>query len=533
MRLSVRALGLLALLAFLVYFRSLPSAFVFDDHWTVVRNVSLRSTLNPARFFLDPDTAADPSMEMGKDIYRPLSTLTLWINYRLSGPDPAPYRLANILLHVLNGFLVFQLMKRRFGFSTEASMLGAAVFLAHPAQVESVVWITQRSNLLCMAGILSGILLLTPAGGGHSRWRTALGILCAAAAMASKETAAVFLALLVLTDFAASPAISLKQRAAARLSLYAALFLLTVLFVWWRQTVVGSLVQRDWRTGHFFGNILFGAQAWMGYLKIIFWPVNLSVSYAQPHQNPWGSPAAWAGLFSWAALWAGAAALWRRGTRVPAAGMIWSFVGLSPVLGFVPLVTYMAERFLYVPLFGVALIAAWAWDEWFSFSKITAVGSAVFLVAGLSIFSYGRTKDWRDDLTLWKSAVAAEPDNAFAWACLGDAESLGGNLPDARRSYETVFEHRPDAAVAFTAANNLAQIANRQGRPDDALAWSDKAAALRPGVAETLYNRIVALAILEKTDEALASLSEAEKLHPGNPAWQLLRERINRRKNHP
>lgn len=533
MRLSVRALGLLALLTFLIYARSLPSAFVFDDHWTVLRNVSLRSAFNPVRFFLDPNTAANPSMEMGKDIYRPLSTLTLWINHRLSGTDPSPYRLTNLLLHLLNGFLIFQLMKNRLRLPAGAALIGAAVFLSHPAQVESVVWITQRSNLLCMAGILSGLLCLTPAGGGRSRWKTSAGMLWAVAAMASKETAVVFPALLVLMDSIARPDLSFKEIIIARWRLYAALFLLTLLFIGWRHAVVGSLAQRDWRTGHFTGNILFGARAWVDYLKIVAWPDGLTVSHAQPAGNPWKSPLAWTGLFSWAALGSAAVALWRRGQRIPATGMIWFFVGLAPVLGFVPLVTYMAERFLYVPVFGVALIAAWGWEKWFSFSKITSVGAGVFLVAALSSASFLRTKDWRDDLTLWKSATNVDPANAFAWACLGEAESLDGKWDDARRSYESVFAHQPDVAVAFTAANNMAGIANRQNRAEESLSWCDKAATLRPGAAETFYNRVVALALLRRTDEALAALDHAEKSHPDNPAWPLLREKIKQRAPRP
>jgi tetratricopeptide (TPR) repeat protein len=189
----------------------------------------------------------------------------------------------------------------------------------------------------------------------------------------------------------------------------------------------------------------------------------------------------------------------------------------------------MAERFLYVPLFGIAIIIGWLAEGWIkNYGRKTMAAGGVIL-AGLSLISFLRTMDWRDDLSLWKSATRVEPGNAFAWACRGEAEMAGGDLKSAALSYETAVKQRPPVAVAFTAANNLGQIYNREGRPAEALAWSDKALVLRPDSSESIYNRIVSLALLNRNDEALAALDRVEKLQPENPSWILLREKLRKK----
>jgi hypothetical protein len=212
-----------------VYGRSLAGPFLYDDLWTIVRNPAVRApAVSPTKFFTDPSTAAAPETGMGATFYRPLPALSFRANFRAAGLRPWAWRGPDLFLHALNGALLLFLLMDVLGLSAGAAAVGAAVFLFHPAQVESVVWVTQRSNLLCAAGGLAALLW---AARGNA-WALA----AYAAALLSKETAvtlAPFLALAALR----SPASPGRKKAVALGSL-----LLAAAFLALRGAVVGSLV---------------------------------------------------------------------------------------------------------------------------------------------------------------------------------------------------------------------------------------------------------------------------------------------------
>ena len=75
----------------------------------------------------------------------------LWISYMadtsLFGTGPAGYHLTNVLLHAANALLLFWTLFRLTG-SKGRSFFAAAFFAVHPLRIESVVWITERKDVL-------------------------------------------------------------------------------------------------------------------------------------------------------------------------------------------------------------------------------------------------------------------------------------------------------------------------------------------------------------------------------------------------
>lgn len=497
---------LLAWLAVLaIYGRSLSYPFVYDDHWTLERNPALKDS-PLVRFFSDSNTVADPTMNMGRAIYRPIATLSYAVDARLGGLSPRRFRLENLLLHGLNGWLLILLL-RRLGFSNKGALFGGALFLVHPAQIESVVWLTQRSTLLCLTGLLLGLLAYAA-----DRPKAAAGGFLAA--LFSKETAVVFPGLMGAWD-----QVTRRPRWKPILAGLAA----AVIFLLLRRAIVGELSQRTSRTGHWTGDLLLTGLAFWEYLKIVGFPAGLTVSHGLYVDHPGQSPAAWMGLAALAAWAVAAALLLRRRSRL-GLSLAWYLLALLPVLGFLPLVTFVAERFLYMPLAGLSVAAAAAWDAVRVKLKdagwILAAG-----LAGLAAAAFVQTGVWKDDMTLWSAAVEAEPDNSFARACLADALDEARRPAAAAAQYAEALARRPSAAVAFTAYNNLAKLENQRGRPGAALALCEKALALQPGSSSALFNKAVALALLGRKSEALAITSAAEKTNPG-AAWSDLRRKI-------
>jgi tetratricopeptide (TPR) repeat protein len=80
--------------------------------------------------------------------YIPLPSISFAIEYALFGENPKVFHAFNMVLHLINTLLVWQILLRFFPFQNLLSFALALIFLCHPLQVESVSWISCRGTLL-------------------------------------------------------------------------------------------------------------------------------------------------------------------------------------------------------------------------------------------------------------------------------------------------------------------------------------------------------------------------------------------------
>src|SRR5262245_43475173 len=148
--------GLVALITFVVFSPALRNGFVnWDDFETIVENQNFRGfTWTHLRWMFT-------TFHMGH--YQPLSWVTFGLDYWLWGMKPFGYHLTNILLHTANAVLFYFLSLRLLEIAAPISSVvvrnlaagfSAFVFAVHPLRVESVVWATERRD------VLSGFFLL-------------------------------------------------------------------------------------------------------------------------------------------------------------------------------------------------------------------------------------------------------------------------------------------------------------------------------------------------------------------------------------
>ena len=90
--------------------------------------------------------------------YHPLTTLTYLIEYKCYGLNPLPYHLLNVLLHLLNTWLVFKLTEKLSGKKMNAIFV-SLLFAIHPMHVESIAWISERKDVLYTSFYLLTLLL--------------------------------------------------------------------------------------------------------------------------------------------------------------------------------------------------------------------------------------------------------------------------------------------------------------------------------------------------------------------------------------
>ncbi len=95
--------------------------------------------------------------------FRPLIELTYYFDNWAWGLNPSSMHLENILLHILNVILVYQIasnLKSWCGYSSALPFISALLFAIHPINTEAVCWIAGRTDPLAAVFILLSVLFL-------------------------------------------------------------------------------------------------------------------------------------------------------------------------------------------------------------------------------------------------------------------------------------------------------------------------------------------------------------------------------------
>src|SRR5580704_6008081 len=155
---------------FAVYWSCLDFQFILDDH-RFVNDPRVQSSGHIWDYFANyvwaQFTGGPPSF------YRPVFILWMRVNFMLSASSPWGWHLLSITNHaavaLLLGLLAWRLLRDRV-----AGLLAATLFAMHPAQTESVAWVTVPDPLMSI-GILGALLLYLRYAEGFSGGAQASG----------------------------------------------------------------------------------------------------------------------------------------------------------------------------------------------------------------------------------------------------------------------------------------------------------------------------------------------------------------------
>lgn len=520
-----QALLLLLILAavFLAYNATLGFQFVLDDAPQTVANPLIREARFIPHYFtinawhqMVPDPLAN--------YYRPLFLLWLFLNYHLFGANAAGWHLTTVLTHLAATALVYALAKKILR-QDGAALAAAVIFGFHPVHIQAVAWVAGVTESLVAVAILGTLLCYINARRRHSRPWLAASVILYAVALLLKETGAAVLLLVAAYEWIRpgedSPAGRPPWQLRLRSALPAALLFLAVSAVYLAARV---------RVLHGFSHpvvnlplpmlLLTLPSVLCFYLKVLLWPVRLSMYYDLGYVSGF-SPTHF--LLPLVAVTAAVYGLWlwwrKTGSRAVAFCAVMLAIALLPVLNLriFPLDEFVGDRFAYLASAAFALLVAAAIQAIPAGSmRIFGAPAARLLVvialAGLMMQAISAQQIyWADNLLLYYRGVTVAPGNNLARMNLAN-EALSRGLGDqAILLYRQVLRRNPRD---WQCAYNLGYAYYRLGRYAEAERQMEQVAALNPSDADTAYYLGLSRLKQQKWEQAAEPLRAAIQLDP-------------------
>ncbi|MBN1335455.1 MAG: hypothetical protein JXB39_05795 [Deltaproteobacteria bacterium] len=483
----VQGLLLLAVTA-AAYAGTVGAGFVWDDLPLVVLDEATAGLAHPGRLFLQ-DLWAQADGGAASGYHRPLVLLSFALDRAVFGLAPGPFHLHSLAWHLFAVGVLHRLLLRWV--APLPALAGAALFALHPVQSEAVTWIAARNDPMAAALLIGALVLLLPRAAGPGRLLA--GGLVGLGAMLAKETALLLpLALLALDLATSGRPVGGRRHAVA----WAAVGLAVGL------RLAAGVHRAAWPPPEGWALLADRACAVAGTAgALLAWPWPLSVGRNLEALEPSG-PVLVLGIAT-LALGSLAVLLPRPRRRLAAAGLALALLAFLPSVLALADKALFGERYLYLPMAGLALAVAAALPD----RGRVSVACLALAVPWVGIVSL-RVPDWHDDVALW-SAARRDTPGAFVDTSLGHVLRRAGRDREALDRFAAALSGRPPWTEACDPLLETASVTVSLG---EAVALANGAAATCRG-ARFRGHRAALLAMAGRWDEAVAEARAA----PGDP----------------
>lgn len=497
----------LGLLALLPYVNVLQNGFVWDDRIFITDNYPIR---HPLLLF----SAPLQSIFLGS---RPVMFLSLALDYKIWGLNPAGFHLSNLLVHTLNVLLVYCLALQVTRGVLWAPLAGL-LFALHPVHSEAVASMLGRSDLLVTA--FSSVCLLSYYGFlFHSRpYLKGVfyfgALLSYAAACLTKESGIVFPLLVVICENLAWRNEDRRRPWSAQVLTLVPFLAMGLLYLWFHQVTAPTVGQQTWGGGGWQTGLLMMTVLWK-YLVLLVFPFFLSPYYLPYWPEGWDYLQVLGGLF---VLLGSVALLLRYHRSLPllAWAIAWLGISLLPFSNIIPIPgAMMNERWLYLPSVGFVIILGWCAFKILSQSGsdlrrvLWGVGSVLLLIFAIRIVTWNAV--WRTDESVALKIIQQHPESSLAHNNLGNYYFRVGRNPEAKQEYAQALLLDPAGARVHANLGNVYCVEQDWPR---GIAEYRKCLALDPRLAPAWYALGVAYQRQGMLDSALTQYQRVLQLDP-------------------
>lgn len=472
---NIRVFIILVLLGFLTYANVLNGPFLFDDEHFIEKNVMVQSLKNIPDIY---SSSVTEGAGIHGNFYRPNQQLMYAVLFRIFGLNSTPYHFLSILLHIINAFLIFSLLKK-LHFSNVGAFISSLFFLLHPVQTEAVAYISGLADPLGYFFSLSGLNLFAAFLIRGAAWRIAVSTLFLLLALFSKENQVVFLPIAILLYFylGASKRIRFKSRHLVPLNIF---LVMVVGYLYLKFRVfnfnegIGLTDSVNVYTEYLHIRIYTFISILWDYAKLIVFPWDLH--YEKPYT-------AYASLWQWRAafgavlilLFISSAIFIKRSPGV-FLGLGWFFAGLLPFTGIIPLNAMFLEHWLYIPLTGMAILLAALYEQLESI-KVKNILLLVFTIV-MVLFgarAIARNAQWADiekfylnELKYTGQSIRIYNNLGMYYSDAGDDTKaveyyqksilVGDHYPQPHHNLANLYLERGDTATALNELHRALQI---------------------------------------------------------------------------
>ncbi|HEY3358219.1 MAG TPA: tetratricopeptide repeat protein [Polyangia bacterium] len=486
---------------------ALGNRFTYDDRMVIeeaeplLRDLPLLSTVLSRDYFLTSHEST----------YRPVVTLSYALDYALGGLTPVGYHAQSVLWHLGCALLVYALARRLLPRAGRGvALVAGLLFAVHPALTEAIDNASFREDPLATFFTLLA-LLLALRNTRAALWGALASYLVA---LFAKESALVMPLLLAGARWSLPAEERDRWDRRAELGGFVAV---SLVFVVVRFVVMTSGPDYgEHPGGTLFATLLGTPPIFARYLRLLVLPWPLCADYSGVFDFPPRALPLVLSVLALAAYLALTVWLWRR-HRLAAFGLAWFLVALGPVSNLIAIPVPAAERFLYLPLAGIALAAAAGAGALAPrvagrARTLATLGGLVALIA-LATASNLRHPAWRDNHALWSRTARDFPRSWGAHHGLGVELKEHGELARAAAELEQALGSRPTRSARALIVNDLGIVYGMQGRLDESARMLRRALDDAPH-AKTWLNLGITLARSGDTAGAAAAYQEAIRKNP-------------------
>jgi len=508
---------LISFVSFCAYLNTLHNQFVFDDFRIIVDNPFLKEW--KCFFSLFKGNYFEITGELS---YRPLVSLTYFIDYRIWGLNPFGFHLTNITIHTFNVFLVHFVIKKTTS-NLGLSFISSLLFGIHPVLTEAINSVGFREDLLCATFFLLTLFCyINIDASRYEKIWIVVALLAYVFSLLAKEMAITLPLIILLLDW-------LKNKVTAgRIKYYTGFILISGIYLLFRLKIFKSSTEYFvYPENSLTTNILTMAKVIASYIKLWFFPVFMNPDY---HVIPEDSVLSLSFFLSLVLLSSAGiitGKLFRREKSL-VFFILWIVITLIPVLNIIPIGNIMAERYLYIPSVGfcacVGITFLKIYDRFSENSRIIP-GICFFLILSFClVFTIQQNRIWFDKETLWPYIVQNRACSFNAHNNMGTIYFQKGMVDKAIEEYNIAFSKASEVNHEFSephakAHYNLGLAYGKKGQYEASIREFEMTLRINSKDSEAHNNLGIMYFQCGKTERSLSELKKAISLDKENPMY--------------
>ena len=467
------SIALIVFVVFCVYASSLANSFIWDDLLVVVHCDFIKSFRNlplvfTPQYLTDPATLGDLAKGgygSGEISYRPVVTISYFVDYFLWKLNPFGYHLTNLILHILNT-IVFYFFIRLFIKNFSWAFVAALIFALHPVQSEAVNNISFREDLLAFLFYVLSFICFMRLKRKEGNKRPSLLLMSQVfflLALFSKEMAITLPAMLIFYDYCFERKESFWQRLR---NIYFAYFITAAFYLWvWKFLMSSSMEPFIFEGQSAYSNFLTMAKIFGFYIYWLFFPVHI-----HPTVPDWSL--AEFSILSFnvvASITVISLSLYyaykiKKSSPLISFAIGWFFITLLPVANIFPIQNIIASRYLYLPSAGFSLFAVLCLmkieESPVAFMRRNFLQKVIcFGVAGLlfiyALSSFLKSSVWKNGETFFAELSSYYPNKDWIFWGLAESLSRRGFLDEAITGYKVAVVLNPKDARSYNALGQI------------------------------------------------------------------------------